>query len=520
MNKQTAAVQALQAHYLALKDVHMRELFAEDAERFERFSLRAAGILLDYSKNRATEHTLDLLLDLAKAAGLPQKIADFFAGEPLNHTEHRSALHIALRNVSAHPMMSGGVDVMPAVRETLQRMEAFVQQVDAQGVITDVVNIGIGGSDLGPALVTQALTPYSRGRYDCHFVANVDGSHISDVLAKVNPKTTLFIVATKSFRTQETLYNAMTAKEWLIERLGEDAVARQFVAVTAKADLAQAFGIPAQQIFPIWDWVGGRFSVWSAIGLPVMMAIGPQHFSRFLQGAHTMDQHFQTAPLQKNMPVLMALLSIWYINFFHCANRAIIPYDYYLSRLPAYLQQAHMESNGKSVANDGSTVDYATSPVIFGTTGSNGQHAFHQLLHQGTQIVPVDFIVAMQSHNPLRHHHRHLVANCFSQSQALLLGNQECSHKRIPGNKPSNTIVYEKLTPEALGALLALYEHKIFVQGVLWEINSFDQWGVELGKQMAGKIVGDLEQETIQPEHDSSTQGLMKEYLQYNEASR
>ena len=516
MNKQTTVVQALQAHYLELKDVHMRELFADDASRFERFSLRAAGILFDYSKNRVTEQTRSLLLDLAEASGLPLKMADFFAGKPLNHTENRSAMHIALRNRTLSPMMCDGVDVMPQVHETLRRMEAFVDRVDAEGVVTDIVNIGIGGSDLGPALVTQALTPYSRDRYRCHFVANVDGSHISDVLAKVDPKKTLFIVATKSFRTQETLYNALTAKEWLIEQLGEAAVARHFVAVTAKAELAQEFGIPAETIFPIWDWVGGRFSVWSAIGLPVMMAIGSQNFTRFLDGAHAMDQHFQRAPLEHNMPVMMALLSVWYINFFHCANRAIIPYDYYLSRLPAYLQQAHMESNGKSVANDGTSVQYETSPVIFGTTGSNGQHAFHQLLHQGTQLVPVDFIVAMQSHSPVRNHHRHLVANCFSQSQALLLGNQEPSHRCIPGNKPSNTIVYEKLTPESLGALLALYEHKIFVQGVLWEINSFDQWGVELGKQMAGKIADDLAYDKIQPGHDSSTQGLMKEYLQHN----
>ncbi|MCB1828217.1 MAG: glucose-6-phosphate isomerase, partial [Coxiellaceae bacterium] len=366
------------------------------------------------------------------------------------------------------------------------------------------------GSDLGPALVTEALTPYHDTGCRFHFVANVDGNHISDVLQQCRPQSTLFIVSSKSFKTQETVYNAQTAKQWLIDALGEDVVQQHFVAVTANKKAATDFGITEHSIFPIWDWVGGRFSVWSAIGLPVMMAVGVDNFYAFLQGAHEMDQHFKSAPLEKNMPVILALLSVWYINFFHSLSRAVIPYDCHLSRLPAYLQQAHMESNGKCIRVDGQATEYHTSPVIFGTTGSNGQHAFHQLLHQGTHMVPVDFILALKTYHSLRQHQRHLVANCFSQSQALMMGNQETGHKAIAGNKPSNTIIMEQLTPYNMGALLALYEHKIFSQGIIWGINSFDQWGVELGKVMAEVIFNDLQPGLTSSQYDSSTTGLIQ----------
>lgn len=510
MNETNTQWSELQKHFEQIKGVHMRDMFRENDRRFEQFTLYAAGLTLDYSKNRINEHTMKLLVEFAKTRNLQQHINRLFAGEKINNTENRAALHVALRNLSVHTMSIDGHDVMPKVHETLDRMEAFCEKIFADNKITDVVNIGIGGSDLGPSLVTEALAPYHTNELNFHFVANVDSSHIADVINRLDPKTTLFIVATKSFRTQETIYNAQTAKLWIIENLGEAAVADHFVAVTAKNKKAREFGVRDENIFPIWDWVGGRFSVWSAIGLPVMLAIGPKNFRDFLSGGEAMDQHFRAAPLEQNMPVIMALLSIWYINFFGALSRAVIPYDARLARLPAYLQQAHMESNGKSVRIDGAHIDYHTSPVIFGTTGSNGQHAFHQLLHQGTQLVPVDFIVAKQSHNPLRDHHQHLVANCLSQSQALMLGNDEQAHKKIPGNKPSNTIIMPKLSPAALGALLALYEHKIFVQGVVWGINSFDQWGVELGKQLAGSIFDDIQSKMPSHEHDSSTKGLIK----------
>lgn len=504
----------LQKHFDDIKNVHMRDLFVQNTRRFEQFSLHAAGLFLDYSKNRMTDQTMSLLVDYAKQCDLTKKIKCLFGGERINNTEGRAALHVALRNLSIHTMAIDGVDVMPKVHETLDAMEAFADQVQCENRFTDIVNIGIGGSDLGPALVTQALAPYHQNDLRFHFVANVDSSHIADVISRLDPKTTLFIVATKSFRTQETIYNAQTARLWLTEHLGEAAVADHFVAVTAQEQAARDFGVRAEWIFPIWDWVGGRFSVWSAIGLPVVLAIGMDNFRAFLSGAQAMDEHFKTAPLDQNMPVILGLLSLWYINFFGALSRAVIPYDARLARLPAYLQQSHMESNGKSVRVDGELVDYHTSAVIFGTTGSNGQHAFHQLLHQGTQLVPVDFIVARESHNPVRAHHEHLLANCLSQSQALMLGNDNVGHQAIPGNKPSNTIVLPKLSPEALGSLLALYEHKIFVQGVLWGINSFDQWGVELGKRLAGSIFDDIQHRIPSAEHDSSTTGLIKLFTQ------
>lgn len=507
-------VQTLDQHYETLKDVHMRDLFAQDGERFGRFSLSTAGILLDYSKNRVTVETMTKLFQLAESLDLTQKIQDLFAGAEVNTTECRAALHMALRNTSGDAQWVNGIDVTAQVQQTLKQMAGFANRIRGDHSITDIVNIGIGGSDLGPALVTEALSPYHDSHLRFHFVANVDGSHISEVLEKLNPASTLFIVASKSFRTQESIYNAVTAKLWLIEQLGEQAVPDHFVAVTANNDAAQEFGIKGEHIFPIWDWVGGRFSVWSAVGLPVLLAIGMESFQEFLEGAHAMDQHFQSAPLEKNIPVIMGLLSVWYINFFGTRSRAVIPYDYYLSRLPAYLQQAEMESNGKRVKHDGTLVDYQTSPVIFGTTGSNGQHAFHQMLHQGTHMVPVDFIIALQSHNPIREHHAHLVANCFSQSQALMQGNDQESYKDIPGNKPSNTIVLEKLTPHSLGAMLAMYEHKIFVQGVIWGINSFDQWGVEFGKQLASSIFTVFEQRSVHQNLDSSTAGLISYFLE------
>lgn len=534
--------QALEAHYRALADVHMRQLFEGDAKRFEHFSLQAAGLLLDFSKNRVTKETIDLLCQLAEACEVPQKIKDLFAGNFKNPTENRFVAHVALRNSQDKPFLVSGRDVMPDVKDVLAQMSVIADQIrlkdwlGATGYyITDVVNIGIGGSDLGPALVTEALRPYHDAGIHCHFVSNIDGVHIESVLSKLHPARTLFIIASKSFSTQETLLNATTAKEWLQKTLGKNALARHMLAITSHMERAMDFGIEPEHILPLWEWVGGRFSIWSAIGLPAMIAIGPARFREFLQGAEEMDEHFAKSPMHQNMPVILALLSIWYINFFSTRSYAVLPYQQLLSGLPAYLQQAEMESNGKYRRQNGDLVDYQTGTVIWGTTGSNGQHAVHQLLHQGTQLIPVDFIVPMLSHDHLGDHHRHLVANCLSQSQALMYGHNEdeiskklvdegmdqeaskllAKHRAIPGNRPSNTITFDQLSPRRLGALLALYEHKIFVQGIIWGINSFDQWGVELGKSLTHNILKAISGEG--QEIDASTKGLVAYYQQHQQ---
>ncbi len=536
---QLPAFQALSAHYQQMSAIHMRDLFAVDAVRFQHFSLQAGGLLLDYSKNRISQDTMRLLTQLAVERQVPQEIARLYAGELLNTTEQRAAAHLALRMPEGATFLISGTEVMSEVqrvRSAMTRMANMLRAGEWLGAtglpITDVVNIGIGGSDLGPALVTQALLPFHDSSIRCHFVSNIDGVHIESVLAQLQPATTLFIVASKSFTTQETMLNALTARTWLQTVLGANACAQHMLAITAEKERSKQFGIIPEHILPIWDWVGGRFSVWSAIGLPVMIAVGPARFQEFLQGAVAMDQHFQTAPLAQNMPVILALLSIWYINFFGASSHAILPYQQVLAHLPAFLQQVEMESNGKSRRHDGAAVNYQTGTVIWGTTGSNGQHAFHQLLHQGTQLIPVDFIIPMCSLDNLAGHHPHLVANCFSQSQALMQGRDEsvvfeqlladgvaeqrarllAKHKAIPGNRPSNTISFDQLTPHRLGALLAMYEHKIFVQGVLWGINSFDQWGVELGKILTEPVLQALSGADV-AHQDASTRGLVEYYL-------
>lgn len=534
--------QALEAHYHAIADVHMRKLFESDQQRFEHFSVHAAGLLLDYSKNRITKETINLLCDLALACDVPKMIKELFVGNFKNVTENRSVAHVALRCSQNSSFKVAGRDVIPDVRDVFNQMSTIADQIrlkdwlGATGYyITDVVNIGIGGSDLGPALVTEALKPYHDAGIHCHFVSNIDGVHIESVLSKLHPARTLFIIASKSFTTQETMLNATTAKAWLQKTLGKNALSRHMIAITSHLERAMDFGIEPDHILPLWDWVGGRFSIWSAIGLPAMIAIGPAHFREFLQGAQDMDEHFAAAPLHQNLPVILALLSIWYINFFGTRSYAVLPYQQLLSGLPAYLQQAEMESNGKYRRQNGEAVDYQTGTVIWGTTGSNGQHAVHQLLHQGTQLIPVDFIVPMVSHDQLGDHHRHLVANCLSQSQALMYGHNEADilkqlsdkgvepetanllskHQAIPGNRPSNTITFDQLSPQRLGALLALYEHKIFVQGIVWGINSFDQWGVELGKSLTHNILQAILGED--QEIDASTKGLVAFYQQHQQ---
>lgn len=536
---QSPAFKALSAHYQQISAIHMRDLFTADTARFDNFSLQSAGLLLDYSKNRINHDTMRLLIQLASERHVPHEIARLFAGDLLNTTEQRAAAHLALRKPEGTSFLISDIEVMPEVQRVRAAMTHMANKLRAGewlgatgAPITDVVNIGIGGSDLGPALVTGALLPFHDSPVRCHFVSNIDGVHIESVLAQLQPATTLFIVASKSFTTQETMLNALTARTWLQTVLGANACAQHMLAITAEKERARDFGMLAEHILPIWDWVGGRFSVWSAIGLPVMIAVGPAHFQEFLQGAAAMDQHFQTAPLAQNIPVILALLSIWYINFFGACSHAILPYQQVLAHLPAFLQQVEMESNGKSRRHDGAAVNYQTGTVIWGTTGSNGQHAFHQLLHQGTQLIPVDFIIPMSSLDNLAGHHPHLVANCFSQSQALMQGRDEtvvfeqlladgvaeprarllAKHKSIPGNRPSNTISFDQLTPNRLGALLAMYEHKIFVQGVLWGINSFDQWGVELGKVLTEPVLQALGGADI-AHQDASTIGLVEYYL-------
>ncbi|MEW8286519.1 MAG: glucose-6-phosphate isomerase [Candidatus Thiodiazotropha endolucinida] len=534
---QTDEWMALEKHWAEVEPLQMRDLFQQGPERAEQMSIRQCGIMLDYSKNRINARSMNLLLELAQAVDVDGWRRRMFSGERLNITENRAVLHVALRNRSNQPIWFDGEDVMPSVNAVLQRMEAFSESVRCGNwkgytgkPISDVVNIGIGGSNLGPLMVCEALKPYQKPDLRMHFVSNVDGTHIVDTVSALDPETTLFIIASKTFTTQETLTNAVTARKWLLDELHDEAaVARHFVAVSTNAEAVSRFGIDTANMFEFWDWVGGRYSLWSAIGLPIAIAIGMRNFFELLEGAHEMDQHFLHADLSENMPVIMALLGIWYIDFAKTRTHAILPYDQYLRYLPDYLQQADMESNGKRVTRFGRPVDYLTGPVVWGTAGTDGQHAYYQLIHQGTQLIPCDFIIPVNSHNETGDHHEKLFANCLAQTEALLRGKTRTEareemeqaglepeqivdllpHRIFPGNRPSNTLLVDKITPSRLGSLIALYEHKIFIQGVIWRINSFDQWGVELGKQLAGVILPELSDEQQPSRHDSSTQGLI-----------
>ena len=529
---------ALVEHQCLLEKMQLRDLFNEDSARAEKFSLKFGNLLLDYSKNRIIDETMELLVSLAQETGVEQMREQMFAGEKINVTEQRAVLHTALRNRSNDAVLVDGTDVMPAVNTVLAQMREFsdaVRDGNWRGYngerIQDVVNIGIGGSDLGPLMVCEALKAYQHPELRMHFVSNVDGTHISETLKKLRPQSTLFIVASKTFTTQETLTNAHSARDWFLQQVGdESAIASHFVAVSTNTEQVAAFGIDTANMFGFWDWVGGRYSLWSAIGLPIALAIGMDRFEQLLSGAHDMDRHFQKAPLEQNMPVLLALIGIWYHNFFGAESYAVEPYDQYLHRFPAYLQQLDMESNGKSVTRDSELIDdYTTGAVLWGEPGTNGQHAFFQLLHQGTRLVPVDFLLPIQSHNPIGNHHTLLMANCFAQSEALMRGKTEAEakaelsaqglsgealkqllpHKIFAGNRPSNTLLFQKLDPHTLGMLIALYEHKVFVQGIIWNINSFDQWGVELGKQLASTIADELQGDVNSTSHDSSTNTLI-----------
>jgi glucose-6-phosphate isomerase len=533
----TPAWLALAAHRRRLDGVTMRQLFDADPGRFDRYTLRIEGLLVDLSKNLVTEETVTLLLDLARQQHVEEMRDRMFAGEPINVTEGRAVLHTALRAGPDATVMVDGTNVVPEVQAVLGRMRAFSDAVrDGTWTghtgrrITDVVNIGIGGSDLGPVMVSEALKPYQHPGIRLHFVSNVDGTHMAEALKGLDPETSLFLIASKTFTTQETLANAGTAREWfLASGAPESAIAKHFAALSTNAKEVQAFGIGLEQMFPFWDWVGGRYSVWSAIGLPVAIGIGMDAFEELLAGARAMDEHFRTAPLARNLPAMLGLVGVWYRNFWGTAAHAVLPYDQYLHRLPAYLQQADMESNGKHVDRQGHEVEYQTGPVIFGEPGTNGQHAFYQLIHQGTQVIPCDFIAPIETHNPVGRHHAMLLSNVLAQTEALMRGKTAdearaelaaqgvsgaalealVPHKVFAGNRPSNTILVRKIDPHALGMLIALYEHKIFVQGIVWNVNSFDQWGVELGKQLAKPILAELEGGQAAA-HDASTAGLIR----------
>ena len=533
--------QALCRHQKTIAASNMRDLFAQDTSRFDKFSFQLDDMLFDFSKHRINDETLPLLLQLAREAQLENWRDRMFAGEKINITENRAVLHTALRNRSNRPVLVDGVDVMPEVNAVLAQMRDFSEKVRSGAWlgytgqrITDVVNIGIGGSDLGPVMVCDALKPYASADLAVHFVSNIDGAHLMRALEKCQPETTLFIVASKTFTTQETMTNAISARTWFLNKAQDNAhVAKHFVALSTNAKAVTDFGIDQANMFAFWDWVGGRYSLWSAIGLSIALYVGMDHFEALLSGAHEMDQHFQTAPLEENMPVIMALIGIWYNNFFDVATHAILPYDQGMSRFPAYLQQADMESNGKFICRDGKRIQYKTGPVIWGEAGTNGQHAFYQLIHQGTQVVPCDFLMPVHSHYAIgKHgyaHHKILLANFLAQTQALMLGKtpdearlelQEqgltgaelenlLPHKVFEGNRPSTSILFDKLTPNTLGKLIALYEHKIFVQGMIWDINSYDQWGVEYGKQIAQEILPLLTSDGVVTSFDSSTNGLI-----------
>lgn len=539
---QSAAWKSLELHQKEVAVHHMREMFEADPRRFEKFSIRWNDILLDYSKNRISEKTMSLLFDLAREADVKGWIEKMFRGERINSTERRSVLHIALRNRSNTPIFVDGADVMPSVNAVLVHMREFTESVRsgawkgyAGQPMTDVMNIGIGGSDLGPVMVTEALKPYGHPLLNVHFVSNVDGTHIAETVKRLNPETTMFIISSKTFTTQETIVNAQSAKNWFLEHAKDpSAVAKHFVAVSTNARAVAAFGIDTRNMFEFWDWVGGRYSLWSAIGLSIALYIGMDNFEELLSGAHEMDVHFRSTPLEKNIPVILGLLGIWYNNFFGAESHSIIPYDQYLHRFPAYFQQGDMESNGKGVTRDGQQVDYSTGPIVWGEPGTNGQHAFFQLLHQGTKLIPVDFLAPAQTHNRLGEHQAILLSNFFAQTEALMRGKTKAEakaeleaasmhgdelgrllpHKVFPGNRPTNSILFKKLTPRTLGSLIALYQHKIFVQGVIWNVNSFDQWGVELGKQLAKAILPELAEKVESTGHDSSTNGLIAFYKQ------
>ncbi|MBX2877520.1 MAG: glucose-6-phosphate isomerase [Saprospiraceae bacterium] len=536
----TSAWSALENHFSAIGKTEMKTLFAENPSRFADFSIQFEDLLLDYSKNRITQETLDLLIQLAEETDLPANIKALFAGDRINETENRAVFHMALRNQGGAPMEVDGQDVMPAVKNVLAKMKAFTTQLHggawkgyAGDTITDIVNIGIGGSDLGAVMVTEALKPYWKEGIQAHFVSNVDGTDIAETLKGLNPATTLFIISSKTFTTQETMTNAHTARDWFLQTAKQEAfVAQHFVAVSTNADGVQAFGIAPDNMFEFWDWVGGRYSLSSAIGLSIACTIGYDNFDQLLGGLHAMDQHFKTAPLQENIPVLLALIGIWYNNFFGAETEAILPYDQYLHRFPAYFQQGNMESNGKYVDRKGDKVSYQTGPIIWGEPGTNGQHAFYQLIHQGTKLIPCDFIASANSHNAIGQHHPILLSNFFAQTEALMKGktpeevkgelekagkSESEIAKLLPfkvfeGNKPTNSILLKQLTPHTLGLLIAMYEHKIFVQGAIWNIYSFDQWGVELGKQLAKGILPELAGEESVDSHDASTNGLINAY--------
>jgi len=536
----TTIWQELQNHFEQTRDMHMRDMFADDPERFNRFSLQLNDILYDFSKNRITDETIALLLQLAKDCQLGDWIERMFTGEHINTSEDRAVLHTALRNNSDEPVMVDGEDVMPAVRTELERVKKLAGDIRTRRwrgytgqAITDVVNIGIGGSYLGPMMVNEALRPYSLHDLNIHFVSNVDENNINDTLEKLNPETTFFIISSKTFTTQETMLNAQTAREWHIRKAGSDShIDKHFCAVSANTEAAKAFGISEDNVFEMWDWVGGRYSLWSAISLSCVIAIGPGDFDRLLQGAYEADQHFRQQPLEKNIPVIMALVGIWYNNFFGAETMAVLPYDQHLHRLPSYLQQADMESNGKSVDRQGRHVDYTTGPILFGEIGNSAQHAFFQLLHQGTKIVPADILAPVTSFHCIARHHRAMMSNVFAQTEALMKGKTEqeaydelrasgmdedsirslLPNKVFPGNRPTSTFLFNTLDPKTLGSLIAMYEHKIFVQGIIWNINSFDQWGVELGKQLATSILDELDDDTDIDSHDSSTNGLINYY--------
>ncbi len=531
----------LQAHYETIKDRHLRDLFAEDPQRFDTFSRQFGDILLDFSKNRITAETLDLLIQLAGQAGLKDATEKMLSGNVINQTEGRAVLHTALRNRSNTPVLVDGQDVMPDINAVLDRMKTFTERVRSGAwtgytgkAITDVVNIGIGGSDLGPVMVTEALKPYADDKkLRVHFVSNIDGTHIYEALQIVNPETTLFLIASKTFTTQETMTNAQTARQWFLDNGGTDSdVAKHFAALSTNQPAVEKFGIDPANMFGFWDWVGGRYSLWSAIGMSIALYVGFDHFEELLAGGHDMDNHFRDAPFDQNLPVIMALMGIWYNNFFGAQTEAILPYDQSMHRFAAYFQQGDMESNGKSVDRNGQPLDYQTGPIIWGEPGTNGQHAFYQLIHQGTKLIPCDFLAPAISQRPIGEHHKILMANFFAQPEALMNGKTETDaadelrqagkseeeirelapFKMFPGNRPTNSILFEMLTPRTLGRLIALYEHKIFTQGVIWNIFSFDQWGVELGKQLASKILPELQDNQPVTTHDSSTNGLMNAF--------
>ena len=538
---QTAAFRKLKTHQKSLAKKPLRELFAEDENRYKKFSLRFADMVVDYSKNLINGRTKSYLVELARECELQDAIEQMFTGQKINATEDRAVLHVALRNRSNEPILFDNQDVMPDVNAILEKMKMFSDKVRSGSwkgntgkAITDVVNIGIGGSDLGPVMVTEALKAYAKKDLNVHFVSNVDGTHIAETLKNLNSETTLFLIASKTFTTQETMANAQSARAWYLMNGGTQmGIKKHFVAISTNRTEVEKFGIDPENMFGFWDWVGGRYSLWSAIGLSIACYIGFSNFEQLLSGAHEMDKHFRTTPFERNIPVMLGLLGVWYNNFYGAQSHAILPYDQYLHRFAAYFQQGDMESNGKYVARDGQTVDYQTGPVIWGEPGTNGQHAFYQLIHQGTKLIPADFIAPAQSHNAIGDHHKMLLSNFFAQTEALMNGKtrQEVEaemtgksaeeiakiapFKVFTGNRPTNSILLKKITPKALGSLIAMYEHKVFVQGVIWNIFSFDQWGVELGKQLANKIYPELQNDWPISAHDASTNGLINQYKRW-----